>query len=72
MAIDGNVIEKMHRKEEIPTPCTEEETEVGMKVVAIMQTITEDLDDSGKRMWGKMLGMNGAATRIRKSDDETD
>ena len=28
------------------------------KVVAIMQTITEDLDESGKRAWRKMLGLS--------------
>jgi hypothetical protein len=39
-------------------PATEEETEVGMKVVAIMQTVTEELDDTGKRAWGKMLGLS--------------
>lgn len=31
--------------------------ETAFKVVAIMQTITEDLDESGKRIWRKMLGI---------------
>jgi hypothetical protein len=39
-----------------PLPCSEKETEIGIKVVAIMQTITEELDESSKRAWGKMLG----------------
>jgi hypothetical protein len=56
-------LKRQHREKKIPTPCTDEETEVGMKVVAIMQTITEDLDDSGKRAWRKMLGVNGAVSR---------
>ena len=44
-----------------------------MKVVAIMQTITEDLDDSGKRAWRKILGKNDAVSRVSKrDDDETD
>jgi hypothetical protein len=32
--------------------------ETAFKVVAIMQTITEDLDESGKRAWRKMLGIS--------------
>lgn len=32
--------------------------EVAFKVVAIMQTVTEDLDESGKRIWRKMLGIS--------------
>ncbi len=63
-------MKRQHREKNIPTPCTDEETEVGMKVVAIMQTITEDLDDSGKRAWRKMLGVNDATTRARNRDDE--
>jgi len=35
----------------------EPELETGFKVVAIMQTITEELDESGKRAWRKMLGI---------------
>jgi hypothetical protein len=49
---------------------TDEETEVGMKVVAIMQTVAEDLDDSGKRAWGKMLGTVEEASYPRKQDPE--
>ena len=36
----------------------ESELETAFKVVAIMQTITEDLDESSKRMWRKMLGLS--------------
>jgi len=35
----------------------ESELETAFKVVAIMQTITEDLDESSKKMWRKMLGL---------------
>ena len=34
----------------------ESDLETAFKVVAIMQTITEDLDENGRRMWRKMLG----------------
>jgi hypothetical protein len=36
----------------------EPDLETAFKVVAIMQTITEDLDESGKRAWRKMLGIS--------------
>ena len=36
----------------------EPDLETALKVVAIMQTITEDLDESGKRAWRKMLGIS--------------
>lgn len=51
-------------------PATDEETELGMKVVAIMQTVTEDLDDSGKRAWGKMLGTVEEARYPREKESE--
>lgn len=31
--------------------------EVALKVVAIMQTITEELDESTKKMWRKIFGV---------------
>lgn len=31
--------------------------ETGLKVVSIMQTITEELDEEGKRMLRKILGI---------------
>ena len=31
--------------------------EVAFKVVAIMQTITEELDESTKKMWRKIFGI---------------
>ncbi|NHI90006.1 MAG: hypothetical protein EAX87_10825 [Candidatus Thorarchaeota archaeon] len=34
----------------------ESDLETAFKVVAIMQAITEDLDEKGRRMWRKMLG----------------
>jgi hypothetical protein len=33
------------------------ELENAIKVVAIMQTITEELDESGKKMWRKIFGI---------------
>jgi hypothetical protein len=36
----------------------EPELETAFKVVAIMQTITEELDESSKKMWRKMLGIS--------------
>jgi hypothetical protein len=59
-------LKKPDREGIIPRPCTDEETEVGMKVVAIMQTVVEELDDSGKRAWEKMLGLS---ERIRPAED---
>ena len=32
--------------------------ETAFKVVSIMQTITEELDEKGKRAWRKMLGLD--------------
>lgn len=43
---------------ERPLTREEDEREVAFKVVKIMQTIAEDLDDSGKKAWRKMLGMS--------------
>jgi hypothetical protein len=48
---------KQPRFREKLLPATEFETEVGMKVASIMQVVSEDLDDSGKRVWRKMLGI---------------
>jgi hypothetical protein len=57
-------------KEEV-VPATELETELGMKVVSIMQAVSEDLDDSGKRAWGKMLGILKEARYPRNQEPET-
>jgi hypothetical protein len=40
----------------VPMEKDESDLETAFKVVAIMQTITEDLDENGRRMWRKMLG----------------
>jgi hypothetical protein len=32
--------------------------ETAFKVVSIMQTITEELDEEGKKAWRKMLGID--------------
>ncbi|MFW9809122.1 MAG: hypothetical protein ACFFE6_07050 [Candidatus Thorarchaeota archaeon] len=42
--------------------------ETALKVVAIMQAITEDLDEKGKRAWRKMLGI--PEKQIESSSDE--
>ena len=36
---------------------SEKDLETGLKVVSIMQTITEELDEEGKRMLRKILGI---------------
>lgn len=36
----------------------ESEQETAFKVVAIMQTLTEELDESSKKIWRKMLGLS--------------
>ena len=44
----------------------EPDLETAFKVVAIMQTITEDLDESGKRIWRKMLGISSKSVSSPK------
>ena len=46
--------------------CDEEELETGLKVVAIMQTITEEHDESSKRMLRKLLGIKDVSTKDSK------
>jgi hypothetical protein len=36
----------------------DQDLETSFKVVSIMQTITEELDEEGKRAWRKMLGID--------------
>jgi hypothetical protein len=50
--------------------CDEEELETGLKVVAIMQTIAEDHDETSKRMLRKILGISDFP--LRNSDDTTE
>jgi hypothetical protein len=38
------------------------ELEAAVKVVAIMQTITEELDESSKKMWRKIFGIQDMTT----------
>jgi hypothetical protein len=49
-------------------PRKDSESEVASKVVAIMQTITEDLDDEGRRALRKLLGI---PKEQETSQDET-
>ena len=51
----------------------EPDLETAFKVVAIMQTITEDLDESGKRAWRKMLGISSksASSPKRRNKEES-
>ncbi|MFW9834646.1 MAG: hypothetical protein ACFFEK_11665 [Candidatus Thorarchaeota archaeon] len=44
------------------------ELETAIKVVAIMQTITEELDETGKRIWRKMLGQEPKSLKTKKLD----
>ena len=48
----------------------ESELETALKVVAIMQTITEELDESSKRLWRKMLGLSDKPSQ--SPEDGTD
>lgn len=48
----------------------EPDLETAYKVVAIMQTITEDLDESGKRAWRKMLGIPTKSEISQRKDSE--
>jgi hypothetical protein len=47
--------------------CDEDELETGLKVVAIMQTITEEHDESSKKMLRKLLGISDVS--LKKSDE---
>jgi hypothetical protein len=46
----------------------ESDLETAFKVLAIMQTITEDLDENGRRMWRKMLGQEQTDLGELKTD----
>ncbi|MGY5871542.1 MAG: hypothetical protein RTV72_04785 [Candidatus Thorarchaeota archaeon] len=43
----------------------DKDLETAFKVVSIMQTVTEELDEKGKRAWRKMLGLD------EKKDERT-
>ena len=47
------------------------EFEVARKVVAIMQTITEELDESGKEMWRKIFGIPDLTKSINTPSERT-
>ena len=47
----------------------ESELETAFKVVAIMQTIAEDFDESSKKMWRKMLGLSDKPKNSPKIKD---
>jgi hypothetical protein len=48
----------------------ETELETAFKVVAIMQTIAEDFDESSKKMWRKMLGLSDKPKKSPKDDKD--
>ncbi|MCK5389671.1 MAG: hypothetical protein KAJ36_04235 [Candidatus Thorarchaeota archaeon] len=48
----------------------DKDLETAFKVVAIMQTITEELDESSKRLWRKMLGLSDKPSQ--SPEDGTD
>ena len=50
----------------------EKELETAHKVVAIMQAITEDLDEPGKKAWRKMLGIKNNSRKSSESSQEKD
>ncbi len=49
----------------------ESELETAFKVVAIMQTITEDLDEESRKMWRKMLGLSDKPKKSVKDNRST-
>ena len=42
--------------------------ETAFKVVAIMQTITEELDETSKRIWRKLLGQESKKPEQKAPD----
>jgi hypothetical protein len=48
----------------------EKELETAHKVVAIMQAITEDLDEPGKKAWRKMLGIKDNSKPSESSQEK--
>jgi hypothetical protein len=50
----------------------EKDLETAHKVVAIMQAITEDLDEPGKRAWRKMLGIPDKPRETSETDQENE
>ncbi|MFW9803766.1 MAG: hypothetical protein ACFFFC_13985 [Candidatus Thorarchaeota archaeon] len=50
----------------------EKEQETAFKVVAIMQAVTEDLDEAGKKAWHKMLGIVDKTERSPDDCEEQD
>ena len=52
--------------------CDKDELETGLKVVAIMQTIAEEHDDSSKRMWRKLLGLSDEPTKMNEDKPSRD
>ena len=50
----------------------EKDQETAHKVIAIMQAITEDLDDRGKRAWRKMLGTGDGPEKSSEDDEESE
>jgi hypothetical protein len=47
-------------------------SDVAHKVVAIMQTITEDLDDTGRKAWLKLLGLSDVLKLTKEQNQEKD
>ena len=50
----------------------ETEMEVAIKVVKIMQTITEELDESGKKMWRKIFGIQDETKLTNSQSKQTE
>ena len=50
----------------------DEKSYVAQKVVAIMQTITEDLDDAGRNAWLKLLGLSDVSKQTETQNHDKD
>lgn len=51
---------------------SQKEQETGFKVVSIMQTITEELDERERRMLRKLFGIEHPRTEVTKEQDRAD
>ncbi|MHA2141644.1 MAG: hypothetical protein ACXADC_07175 [Candidatus Thorarchaeota archaeon] len=43
----------------------EREQEIAIRAVHIIQTVVENLDEKGKRVWRKILGLEGKKPRSK-------
>ena len=50
----------------------DKKSDVAQKVVAIMQTIAEDLDDAGRNAWLKLLGLSDVSKQTETQNHDKD